>query len=93
MADRRKKIVKLVIPIDVCGANALQRIYGECVKTVYLKRSRAELVMNILQKNIPEGEKTLRILALDGEERNEELCDYSVANTSIDDVVAQIQAM
>ena len=49
--------------------------------------------MNILQKNIPESEKTLRILALDGEERNEELCDYSVVNTSIDDVVAQIQAM
>jgi guanylate kinase len=91
MAARHKKPVKLVIPIDLCGANALQRIYGECVKTVYLKRPRAELVMNILGKIIPESEKTLRILALDGEERNEELCDFSIVNNTIAEVVQQIQ--
>lgn len=93
MSARRKKPVKLVIPIDLCGANALQRIYGECVKTVYIKRPRAELVMNILQKNIPESEKTLRILALDGEERNEELCDFSILNNSVTEVVQQIEAI
>lgn len=93
MSARRAKPVKLVIPIDLCGANALQRMYGECVKTVYVKRPRAELVMNILRKNIPDEEKQLRILALDGEERNEELCDYSILNTSVAEVVQQIKAI
>ena len=93
MADRRRRPVKLVIPIDLCGANALQRIYGESVKTVYLKRSRAELVLNILRKNISDEEKKLRILALDGEERNEELCDYSITNENIADVVRQIKTI
>lgn len=93
MAARRRKQVKLVIPIDICGANALKRIYGECVKTVYVRRNRGELVMNILQKDIPDKEKTLRILALDGEERNEELCDYSVTHTTTASVVQQIKAI
>lgn len=93
MSARRTKPVKLVIPIDLCGANALQRMYGECVKTVYVKRPRAELVMNILRKPIPDEEKQLRILALDGEERNEELCDYSILNTSVAEVVQQIRAI
>ncbi len=93
MAARRRKRIRLVIPIDICGANALKRIYGECVKTVYVHRGRDELVMNILQKNIPAEEKTLRILALDGEERNEELCDYSIMNTSVEEASAQIKAI
>lgn len=93
MSDPRRKSVRLVIPIDLCGANALKRVYGGRVKTVYLKRARAELVLNILQKNISDEEKQLRILALDGEERNEELCDYSILNTNIADVVRQIKAI
>lgn len=93
MSKRYSGSGKLVIPIDLCGANALQRHYGECVKTIYVKRPRAELVMNILRKSIPDDEKQLRILALDGEERNEELCDYSILNTSVDAVVQQIQAI
>lgn len=81
---------KLVIPLDICGANALHRLYGNRVKTVYLKRNRASLVTSILQKEIPDKEKALRILALDNEEKNEELCDYTIDFTSVEDVVAQI---
>lgn len=93
MDNRKANDAKLVIPIDVCGANALQRLYGDCVKTVYVKRSRGELVMSILRKSIPEEEKKLRILALDGETRNEELCDVSISNISVDDAVRQIAAI
>ena len=81
---------KLVMPTDVCGANALMRIYGDRVKTVYLKRDRASLVANILKKEIPDEEKALRILALDKEERNETLCDYTIEYTTTSEVVAQI---
>lgn len=81
---------RLVIPIDVCGANALRRIYGERVKTVYLKRQRSELVANILTKDIDDEEKVMRILALDAEERNEELCDYSIAFTTVADVIRKM---
>lgn len=84
---------KIVIPIDICGANALKRIYGERVKTVYVRRHRGELIKNILQKDIPDDEKTLRILALDGEERNEELCDYTVIHTTTAGAIQQIKAI
>lgn len=84
---------RIVIPIDICGANALKRIYGERVKTVYVRRHRGELIKNILQKDIPDDEKTLRILALDGEERNEELCDYTVIHTTTAGVMQQIKAI
>lgn len=82
---------KIVIPIDVCGANALQRMYGERVKTVYIKRNRSELVYNILQKPLSDKEKTLRIGALDAEEKNEYLCDYSIPFTTLDEIVNKIK--
>lgn len=82
---------KLVIPIDICGANALQRAYGSRVKTVYIKRSRPELVAKILAKDISDQEKALRILALDKEERNESLCDACVVWSSLQQVVDEIR--
>jgi guanylate kinase len=82
-----------IIPIDICGAFALQRVYGDRVATVYLNRSRLELVSNILDKQLPDKEKALRIVALDGEERNASLCDVFLSFTNVEDVVAQIQAI
>lgn len=93
MSQRRITPQKIVIPIDVCGANALQRIYGDCVKTVYIKRDRNSLVYSILNKPISDAEKTLRIVALNAEERNESLCDYSVQFTTLDEVVENIKSI
>ena len=93
MSRRRVSNQKLVIPIDVCGANALQRIYGDCVKTVYVKRSRNALVSSILNKPISDAEKTLRIIALESETKNESLCDYSVEYTTLDEVVEIIKTI
>lgn len=91
MCARRPVNSKIIIPIDVCGANALQCAYGERVKTVYIKRDRASLVNSILKKDMPDAEKTLRIIALDAEKKNEGLCDYSVQFTTIDEVVNSIK--
>lgn len=82
---------KVVIPTDICGANALAKLYGSAkIKTVYLKRSRTDLVSGILKKDISDEEKSLRILALDSEARNESLCDETIEWTNADAVVAQI---
>lgn len=81
---------KLVIPTDICGANALTRMYENRVTTVYLKRNMGALVSGILDKDIPKEEKVIRILALNNEERNEELCDFTVEMTTASEVVAKI---
>lgn len=86
-----KRTAPMVIPTDVCGANALMRIYGNCVKTVYIKRDRPALVAGILAKQMSDEEKAMRILALDGEERNEDLCDYSIRFDDVANVVQKIK--
>lgn len=65
----------IVIPLDICGANALRRIYGDKVATVFISRDKESLVSNILKKSITDECKVCRILALDSEIRNSELCD------------------
>lgn len=65
----------IVIPLDICGANALRRVYGNKVSTVFISRDKEALVSNILKKNITDECKVCRILALDAEIRNAELCD------------------
>lgn len=85
---------KLVIPIDVCGANALKREYGNTkVKTVYVNRQRADLITDILTKDIPEDKKVLRIMALDGERKNASLCDDIIDNNDTIESARQLLSM
>ena len=69
---------KIIIPLDICGANILKRYYGSAVKTIYVKRRKEDLIEGILKKDIPERSKMLRIVSLDSEAKNEALCDESV---------------
>lgn len=63
--------------MDICGAMALKTHFSN-VTTVYLKRSKRDLVAAVLEKNLSNAEKTSRILALDAETRNADICDYTV---------------
>lgn len=93
MSGRSAKSLKLVMPMDIYGANNLYRIYGECVKTVYVKPERSKLVARILQESISEEEKVRKIIALDAEPQKEALCDVIVVADTIDDIVQQIKAL
>lgn len=83
-----------VIPIDICGALTLKNRYRTKALTVFMQRGRYDVIRDIVSRNIDPDDKTCRILSLDDEYRNEELCDVTVkADRSPDAVAAEIVAL
>ena len=82
-----------VIPIDICGALTLKNRYRTKAMLVFLRRRRADVILEIVSRPLEPRDKTCRILSLDDEYRNEELCDLTVsANGTADEVAAEIAA-
>lgn len=75
-----------VIPIDICGAITLKNLYGERAMLVFTKRDRAAAIKSIISRDIDADDKTRRIMSLDFEYRNVEICDAEVTVT--DDIGA-----
>ena len=67
-----------VLPIDICGALSLKNRYRSRALLVFLDRRRADVVFEIISRTMDVRDKTARILSLDAEYRNEELCDLTV---------------
>lgn len=63
--------------MDICGAMSLKTHFSN-VTTVYIKREKKELLEELLQKPLSMDEKVSRILALESEQKNAEICDYVV---------------
>ena len=82
-----------VLPIDICGALSLKNRYRSRALLVFLKRRREDVIFDIVQRDMDDKDKTCRILSLDNEYRNEELCDLSVdANRTPAEIAAAIAA-
>ena len=78
---------KTVLTImDICGAMSLKTLYKDVV-TVYVKRDKRELLKSILEKNSTNEDKVNRIISIDDERRNEEICDYVIENNGNDDEI------
>ena len=77
--------------MDICGAMALKTHFPN-VTTVYVKRSKRSLVAAVLEKNLQNEEKVGRLLALDAETKNEEICDYVIAGENAEKAAQQILA-
>lgn len=84
--SKKEDIVKILdsgknvlTTMDICGAMALKTNF-ENVITIYIKRDRKTLIESILKKNTDIQDKTNRILAIESEKCNLELCDYVVYN-------------
>ncbi len=72
---KSKKIVLTVM--DICGAMAVKTNYSN-VATVYVKRPKSELLRSILTTGGEIENMVKRIISIDDERRNEEICDYAV---------------
>lgn len=68
-----------VMPLDMCGAIAMKRHFP--TEIIYVSRDKECLIRDILEEDFPVEEKTLRILSIDAEKRNREICDYVVNNS------------
>lgn len=67
-----------VMPLDMCGAIAMKRHFPTVI--IYISKDKEYLIRDILEENFEVEEKTLRILSIDAEKRNREICDYVIDN-------------
>ena len=68
-----------VIPIDICGALTLKNLYRSRAMLVFLQREREEVLLDILGRDISDEDKARRIMSLDFEYRNAEVCDLELS--------------
>lgn len=67
-----------VIPIDICGALTLKNIFRTRAMLVFVKRDKSDVVLDIIRRNTTDDDKMCRIMSLDFEYRNAEVCDMEI---------------
>lgn len=82
-------IAKGKIPLmilDINGAMAVQSCYN--VLNVFVEADKDKCIRSILNKDLSNDEKTRRIISLDRELLNDELCDICVGEDGINDILS-----
>ena len=67
-----------VMSLDMCGAIAMKRHFPTAI--IYVAKDKEDMIADIVQSDFPVEEKTLRLLSLDAEKRNREICDFVIDN-------------
>ena len=80
---------RVLTTMDICGAMSL-KTYFKNVVTIYIKRDKKKLMASILRKNSSIEDKVNRLMAIEYEQQNAELCDYVVEFENYDDAVSQL---
>ncbi len=78
--------------MDICGAMTLKTHFPNVI-TIYIKRDRRTLISSILEKNSTNEDKVNRLISLDDEKNNEDICDYVIEFESYEDAVNQIMGI
>lgn len=69
-----------VLPIDMGGAMSIKQYFPERATIVFVNRGKEELVREILNTDIPQEEKIIKIQSLDFEIHNKDLCEVTVSS-------------
>lgn len=75
--------------MDICGAMALKTNFDNVI-TIYIKSDKLDLIKSILEKDLSIDDKANRLISIEAEKNNEDICDYSVKNDSYSDAVSKI---
>ena len=75
--------------MDICGAMSLKTHFPN-VTTIYIKRDKKLLISSILRKNSSIEDKANRLIAIESERQNAEICDYLVQFDSYEQAVQQL---
>lgn len=83
---------RIIIPVDVCGAMTFKNQFKD-VLTIFVKEDRRNIIKHILNDMyLTEDEKITRILSLDIENKNKEICDMICKSTdTYEDILSQIK--
>ena len=75
--------------MDIGGAMSLKTNFKN-VTTIYINRDKKKLMASILRKNSSIEDKVNRLIAIESEKKNEEICDYVVKFEEYDEAVEKI---
>ena len=81
---------RVLTTMDICGAMSL-KTYFKNVTTIYIKRDKKKLMGSILRKNSSIEDKVNRLMAIEYEQQNANLCDYIVSFDTYDEAVRQLR--
>lgn len=73
----------VIMPIDMCGAIGLKSEFSNDnvnVITVFVNRKKKDILYSILRKNCSYDEQVMRILSIDAERKNADICDFVINN-------------
>jgi guanylate kinase len=77
--------------MDICGAMALKTHFPNVI-TIYTKRDKKDLLTAIVERDMPTEDKVNRLLAIEGEKQNADICDYVVKVDSYEQAAREICA-
>ena len=83
------KVLQEVAAMDIGGAMSLKTNFKN-VTTIYINRDKKKLMASILRKNSSIEDKVNRLIAIESEKKNEEICDYVVKFEEYDEAVEKI---
>lgn len=79
-----------IMPIDMSGAIAMKLHFPNCI-TFFVKRDKKSLLEQVIARTCPDTDKVNRIISIDSEQKNEELCDVTIDNTgSLENSINQV---
>jgi len=67
-----------VIPIDICGALTVRNEFRKHALLVFVNRNKNDVVRDIIDRTGDSDDKVRRIMSLDFEYRNAEICDVEL---------------
>lgn len=75
--------------MDISGAMSL-KTYFKNVITIYIKRDKRALMSNILRRNCSIEDKVNRLIGIEAEKKNSEICDFVIEFESYDQAEKQL---
>lgn len=78
--------------MDICGAMSLKTNFKNVI-TIYIKRDQKLLMSAILRKNATIEDKVNRLMAIEFEKKNAEICDYVVEFNTYDEAVKKLREL
>ncbi|MBE6923704.1 MAG: hypothetical protein E7466_00490 [Ruminococcaceae bacterium] len=75
--------------MDICGAMAMKTHFDHVI-TIYIKRDKRSLLTSILEKDSVTADKVNRLLSIEAETKNAQICDYVIRHHSRSQTVEQI---
>jgi guanylate kinase len=80
----------VITTMDICGAMSLKTHFDN-VTTVYISRQKKAMIETILRKNSSRDDKINRILAIEPELKNADICDYVIEFDNYADAEQQLR--